>query len=126
MKKNYLIYLLYTLVAMFVISCDKSDDELIPDVEIELEEKEFPVNYIKAKIDNNDLIIYGDNSLNNNSDGYFSFSFRQFITAFDDSDRVDTTLCISGYLNREQLSITFPLNRRQENTIFLEAMDHIV
>ena len=103
--KNYL--LIGLLLAVCLYSCNKNDDdEVISEEEIvEIE------NHIKAKVGDQDLIIYADNLLNEDSLNSFSFSFGQVITTYDNSDRADTNLFISGYLNCQQLKVSFPYTK---------------
>lgn len=98
-------------ILLLLIACDKSEDEIVVD-DIETELPVFQNNYIKAKVGAHNLIIYEDYSLNNDTLNSFSFSFGQTITEFDDSDMVDTCLTLSGYLNKEQLMISFPLDKK--------------
>lgn len=103
-------YLLALLVLLSLLSCEKSEDENYVD-ELTDENVIPSENYIKANIDSRELIIYEDNLLNVDSLNAFSFSFGQSITKFDNSDIVDTCFTISGYLNKEQLRISFPMER---------------
>lgn len=107
MKQN----LFYIFLILFVVACEKNDEEIFPDEVNPVEEEVFQNNYIKAQIGSRDLVIFEDNSLNDDTLNAFSFSFGQTITEFDDSDIVDTCISINGYLNREQLKISFPLNK---------------
>ncbi len=101
--KNYL--LIGLLLAACLYSCNKNDDEIIPEEIVEIE------NHIKAKVGDQDLVIFQDNSLNEDSLNSFSFSFGQVITTYDNSDRADTNLFISGYLNHQQLKVSFPYTK---------------
>lgn len=102
--------LLSLLLLLLIVACNKEEEV----VELPVEEKKIedttPLNHISAKINGKLLTIYQVDSLNPEpiEGSWLSFSFGRKIVTYLSDNTSDTSLFISGYYNKRQLSVDFP------------------